>query len=222
MRRRISEIQVLAKLFHPPSVQWRGDDEPRDCIEVDVTGWLRGGRSEFLVDAGGNQDLLIEHAQQIETTDAREAQNGEVSETTINDVRGRRSFADPRGIPRRRSERESRGPPKCSETRTGPCPQDGPPDPASGAPHERAPPRVPGETPARSDGLRPTRYRGSRLARFTPCIILVVDAPRSFVCASPTSRLHRLTIDVVNVNDWRVVEPRTISTFTTTSVPAVS
>ena len=29
-------------------------------------------------------------------------------------------------------------------------------------------------------------------------------------------------IDVVNVNDWLVAEPRTISTLTTTSVPAVT
>jgi len=31
---------------------------------------------EFPVDGGGNQDLLIEHAQEVETTDPREAQNG--------------------------------------------------------------------------------------------------------------------------------------------------
>jgi hypothetical protein len=70
-RSRSSRSSSTRRRFH-----WRGDDEPRACTEVDLTGWLRRGRSEFLVDAGGNQDLLIEHAQQIETTDAHEAQNG--------------------------------------------------------------------------------------------------------------------------------------------------
>jgi len=37
----LTQIQVLAKLFHPPSIQGRGDDQPRDCIEVDLTAWLR-------------------------------------------------------------------------------------------------------------------------------------------------------------------------------------
>ena len=37
----LTQIQVLAKRFYPPSVHCRGDDEPRDCVEVDVTGPLR-------------------------------------------------------------------------------------------------------------------------------------------------------------------------------------
>ena len=41
-----------------------------------------------------------------------------------------------------------------------------------------------------------------------------------FPCDLPTS--HCPAIDVVNVNDWLVVEPETISTWTTTSVPAVT
>ena len=34
--------------------------------------------------------------------------------------------------------------------------------------------------------------------------------------------LHFPDIDVLNVNDWLIVEPKTISTFATTSVPAVT
>lgn len=43
--------------------------------QIDLAGRLRRGRSKFFVDRGGNQNLLIELAQEFETTDPLEIQN---------------------------------------------------------------------------------------------------------------------------------------------------
>jgi hypothetical protein len=93
----LASIQIRPKLLYATLVCRSHDCQPWHRRKIDRGRQIARRVRQFPEYGIGNDHLVVKQLQQFETTDPRQIQDGDVSETTIKDVPSGAAAADPHG-----------------------------------------------------------------------------------------------------------------------------